>query len=279
MGIVLGVGEMLWDVFPSEKHLGGAPVNFVYHCRQMGLDAQPVSRIGTDALGKEIQAVLKAKNIPADWVQVDEKHPTGTVKVTMSGTDHTFTIMEGAAWDFIEASDKLLTSAKNAEAICFGTLAQRNPVSRETILSMVKACNGLKIYDINLRQHFYSKEIIEKSLSLADVLKLNIRGQSPEDIGRGLLSKYNLETVCVTRGGDGAMLLAGDEVVEVAGEKVALVDTVGCGDAFCAAMVCGLLRGKPLETVVKNANRVGLFVAGQAGGTPSWPKEMKAKLS
>jgi fructokinase len=290
MGLVMGLGEMLWDLFPSEKHLGGAPVNFVYHCRQMGLDAWPVSRIGKDALGNEILAILMAKNIPADWVQIDETRPTGTVKVTMSGTNHTFTIMENVAWDFIETNDQLLASAKKADAVCFGTLAQRNVVSRETILTLVKACPGLKVYDINLRQNFFSKDIIENSLYLADVLKLNIdelwmlremldiSRKTPEDIGRGVLSKYKLKTVCITRGGDGAMLIGKNEIAQIGGENVNVVDTVGCGDAFCAALVHGLLGGKSFETVVKNANRVGLFVAGQAGGTPVWTDELRASL-
>jgi fructokinase len=290
MGMVLGVGEMLWDIFPAEKHLGGAPVNFAYHCRQMGLDARPVSRIGKDALGEEILGILKAKGIPAGFVQIDEERLTGTVKVAMAGTSHTFTITEDVAWDYIEADDELLAAAREAEAICFGSLAQRSGKSRETILAMVKACGGLKVYDINLRQTFFSKEIIEGSLGVADVLKLNedeiwvlgemlgLGGEDMAAVSREILSRYGLKVVCVTRGENGALLVSENEVADEPGEKAEVVDTVGCGDAFCAAMVAGILKGKPLKTIAREANRVGLFVAGMAGGTPGWTEEMKREI-
>lgn len=286
MSKVLGIGEMLWDIFPTGKFLGGAPTNFAFHCRQMGLEAWPVSRIGDDELGREILADLKKKNLSVDLIQIDRQRPTGTVRVEMEGTGHRFTITENVAWDFIQPEEKALQAARAAAAICFGSLCQRNEVSRSTIMKVVRECPGLVVFDINLRQSFYTRDIIEDSLEFSNVLKLNheeiwvlqklleIPGETAEDISRAIIKEFDLDLVCITRGGEGALLVSPTQVVDQPGQPVKVVDTVGCGDAFCAAMVNGLLKKKDLAVIAKEACRVGEFVAGQAGATPEWIHKM-----
>lgn len=286
MSKVLGVGEILWDIFPTGKFLGGAPVNFVYHCRQMGLDAHPVSRVGNDDLGREILADVKAKGVPADLIQTDPDHPTGTVRVEMAGTEHRFIITENVAWDFIRAEPRVLAAARESAAVCFGSLAQRSEASRAAIMAIVNECPGLRVFDINLRQQFFTREIIEDSLEFSNVLKLNgdevavlreMLGLAQTDtaqVCRTIMKEYDLSLVCVTRGAQGALLVSPSDVVDQPGSEVAVVDTVGCGDAFTAALVHGLLTKKDLATIARNACRVGEFVATRPGGTPPWPEEM-----
>jgi fructokinase len=286
MGKILGIGEVLWDLFPTGKFLGGAPANFVFHCRQMGLDAHPVSRVGHDDLGREMLADLTAKDIPTGLVQTDRQRPTGTVRVDMQGAGHRFTITENVAWDFLAPDPDALTEAKRARAVCFGSLAQRSDVSREAIRALVRACPGLIVFDINLRQHFYTRQIIEDSLDLSTVLKLNndevkvlkdlldLSGRTDAEIAREILEEFSLDLVCVTRGPNGAMLVNEDDVADQPGKSVKVADTVGCGDAFTAVLVSGLLEEKDLATIVRTACRVGEFVATQSGATPPWPKEL-----
>jgi len=286
MGVVFGIGELLWDIFPSGKFLGGAPVNFAYHCRQMGLEAFAVSRIGHDPLGRELLNDLHTKNLPTDFIQVDPKYPTGTVRVEMEGTNHRFIITEGVAWDYIEVEERVLKGVERAQAVCFGSLCQRNAKSRSTVLQLARTCPGLRVFDINLRQHFFSREIIEDSLKVSNVLKLNIdelillqsmlelSKNKPADMAREILDRYHLKLVCVTRGAEGALLVGERDVVDHPGRAVPVVDTVGCGDAFTAAMVHGLIHQKPLDVIAADASRVGEFVAGQSGATPPWPKEL-----
>jgi fructokinase len=286
MGKILGIGELLWDIFGAEKFLGGAPTNFIFHCRQMGWEAWPVSRIGKDELGEEILGNLRHKNIPADLIQIDYQKPTGTVRVEMEGTGHRFTITDDVAWDYILADEKSLSAARGASAVCFGSLCQRNEISRSSIIKLIRECPGLVVFDINLRQNFYTRDIIEDSLEFSNVLKLNneeilvlqemlgIPGQTMEEICRGILKEFDLDLVSVTRGAGGAMLVSQTEVADQPGRPVTVVDTVGCGDAFCAVLVNGLLKKKTLSVIAKEACRVGEFVAGKAGGTPEWGKEM-----
>jgi fructokinase len=286
MGKVLGLGEILWDIFGDTKFLGGAPTNFVFHCRQMGLEAWPVSRIGKDELGQEILGDLRKKNIPADLIQIDYQKPTGTTRVEMEGTGHRFTITEDVAWDYIMADEKSLSAARGASAICFGSLGQRNDISRSSIMKLIRECSGLVVFDINLRQHFYTRDIIEDSLEFSNVLKLNndeilvlqemlgIPGQKTEEICRGIMKEFDLDLVSVTRGAEGAMLVSEKDVADEPGRPVTVADTVGCGDAFCAVLVNGLLKKKELSVIAREACRVGEFVAGKTGATPEWGKEI-----
>jgi len=287
MARILGIGELLWDVFPHGKILGGAPANFVFHCRQMGHPAMTVSRIGDDDLGREMLRALSLRQNPATLVQIDPARPTGTVQITMNGEAHSFAIVEEVAWDFLQPSKALRTEAEASDAVCFGSLAQRNEVSRTTILDLVGLCRGLRLFDINLRQHFYSRSIIENSLKLATALKLNdeeivtlgelleLKAEAPAAIARSLIEGYQLDVVCVTRSSQGAMMVSPDRVVEHPGFTSKVADTVGCGDAFSAVLVDGMLRGKDLYEICEHANRVGAFVASQAGATPEWPDELR----
>ncbi|MDP6490582.1 MAG: PfkB family carbohydrate kinase, partial [Kiritimatiellia bacterium] len=172
---VAGIGELLWDVFPEGKRLGGAPVNFSYHGHQLGATGYPVSAVGPDALGVEIREVLLAKRLPDEFVMIDKEHPTGTVQVTLNSGKPSYEICEGVAWDYVPLTNDLITLATKADAVCFGSLAQRNGVSRSTIHAFLGAMRdeALKIFDVNLRQDFFSKEIIEASLAHASVLKLS----------------------------------------------------------------------------------------------------------
>ncbi|MFA5863595.1 MAG: carbohydrate kinase [Phycisphaerae bacterium] len=290
MGKILGIGEVLWDIFPNGKYLGGAPVNFVYHCRQMGLDAYPVSRVGSDELGTELLGEMTTKGIPTDFIQIDPDHPSGTVRVEMTGEKHRFIIMEPAAWDFIEGDDKVMSAVRRAEAVCFGTLGQRNTASQSAIMAMLYECQGLVVFDINLRQKFFSREVIEDSLEFSHVLKLNddeimvikellgLSGQGIAEIAREILGEYGLDLVCVTRGAQGAILVSEKRVVEQPGTAVGIADTVGCGDAVTAVLVHGLVCKKELEVIARDACRVGEFVAGQAGATPVWTEELRKTI-
>ncbi len=290
MGIILGIGELLWDIFPTGKFLGGAPANFAHHCRQLDLDARPVSRVGEDHFGHELITDLKNKGIPTNLIQIDPVHPTGTVQVKMNGTAHDFVITENVAWDYIALEVDALETAADADAICFGSLAQRSPDSRIAIQEMIRACPGLIVYDINLRQNFYSPQIVEDSLGLSNVLKLNLdelavlkemldlQEREPVGLCRELIRAYSLEMVCVTRAADGALIVGVDELVDYPGEKVDVVDTVGCGDAYTAVLVYGLLNNKELVTIARDAAKVGTFVAAQPGATPIWPEELKKQI-
>jgi len=241
-----------------------------------------ISRVGEDELGRELRAELKTRAIPMELVQRDQTYPTGTVHVEMEEQTHRFRITEKVAWDFIALEEKAITIARKAKAICFGSLGQRNKVSRSTILRTVEASSGLIVFDINLRQTYFARENLEESLAMADVLKLNheegyvlneiftLNEKTIEGIGRKLLQKYKLDLVCVTRGGDGAIMINAAETIEQPGRKVEVVDTVGCGDAFTASLVNGLLKKKDLRTIAQEACRHGEFVATQTGAMPLW---------
>jgi len=293
---VTGIGELLWDVFPSGKRLGGAPVNFACHCGQLGAEAYPVSCIGRDALGAEIKEVLASLNVDSSYVTEDAKHPTGIVQVTLDANGKpSYEICEGVAWDVFPMSGTLGDLAQKADAVCFGSLAQRNVVSRATIrrfLKMMKP-DSLKIFDVNLRQEFYSKEIIADSLALCNVLKLSdeelpvlaemfgLSGSVQEQLD-ALIKTFDLKLIAYTRGPDGSLLMAADEVSDHPGCPGDAVNSVGAGDSFTATLCVGLLNKKPLTEINEQANRVATFVCSQDGATPVLPSEiaegkMKAK--
>jgi fructokinase len=279
--VVAGVGELLWDIFPEGKRLGGAPVNFSYHCRQLGATGYSVSAVGNDELGAEIRAVLVAKSLPDLFVAMDETHPTGTVQVTLENGKPSYEICEGVAWDHIPMSGKLETLAKKTDAVCFGSLAQRNDVSRATIHAFLDAMrpDALKIFDVNLRQTFFSKEIIEASLVHSNILKLSdeelpvlsdlfgIFGSVSEQL-EALRAKFDLKLIAYTRGPDGSLLVAADEASDHPGCPGEAINSVGAGDSFTATLCMGLLNQKPLAEINHHANRMATFVCSQDGATP-----------
>jgi fructokinase len=280
---VVGLGELLWDLLPSGKQLGGAPANFAYITSLLGDRGIPASRLGQDALGSEAIRRLVELALPAEFIQRDAEYPTGTVKVEV---DHTgqprFEISESVAWDFLEWTPQWQKLARETDAVCFGSLAQRSEPSRSTIRRFLRATRpgAVRVFDVNLRQKFYSREVLADSMKLATILKLNheelpklmalfeLEHRSERESARRLLSLHDLKLVCITRGNAGSLLLSPDECSEHPGFRVKIADTVGAGDAFTAAMVHGYLRKMPLPQINEAANRVGAWVASQPGATP-----------
>src|SRR5713101_4257283 len=171
---ILGIGEVLWDLLPAGPRLGGAPCNFAFHCRQLGHASAPVSRVGAGELGLALRQELHSLDLPTEFIQIDSIHPTGTVRVDVDAAGQPrYTIAENVAYDFLEWDDRFLELLSKVRAVCFGTLAQRNPVSGKTIQQMLRQTQALRVFDINLRQRFYSREIVDESLHLCDWVKLN----------------------------------------------------------------------------------------------------------
>jgi fructokinase len=278
---IVGLGEVLWDLLPAGKVLGGAPFNFTFHCHQLGHSAVMVSRVGHDDFGREIRAAMAGLGLSDVFVQEDGEHPTGTVGVELDANGQpSFTIHPGA-WDHLAWEDRLEALFAHAQAICFGTLIQRNAVARETVRRALRAGrNALIVYDVNLRQQFYSRAIVEESLRLSRWVKLNdgelvvlremfgLSGSSESALVGDLRKRFGIELVALTRGERGCLVQTADEEESVAGVPVLVVDTIGAGDAFTAGLVCRVLEAKPIAEAAQFANRLAACVAGKAGGTP-----------
>jgi fructokinase len=294
---VIGVGEVLWDLLLTGPQLGGAPANFAYHAHALGAQAHVITRVGKDDHGREIIRRFHEMGLPETAVQIDETVPTGTAKVALSGDGLAhFTIQENVAWDLIAATDEAVAVARRAHAICFGSLAQRCEPSRRTIQHLVAATppDALRVFDINLRQRFYSRDVIEQSLQLANVLKLNddelprladmfgLTGSTVDQIGQ-LAHTFSLRLVALTRGPNGSLLYQkhNDEArwSDCPSRPVKVVDTVGAGDSFTAAMVLGLLRKMDLDEINTIANEVARYVCSQPGATPTMPVEFAQRFS
>jgi fructokinase len=283
--LVVGLGELLWDLLPAGKQLGGAPANFAYITSLLGDDGIPASRLGQDALGAAAIRRLGELALPTEFIQKDADHPTGTVQVEVDATGQPrFEISESVAWDFLDWTPQWQTLAQQADALCFGSLAQRSERSRATIGKFVLASqqrNAVQVFDVNLRQNFFSAQVLAESMRLATIVKLNheelprimrlfeLEHHRDEDSARHLLSLYDLKLVCVTRGQGGSLLISAEESSEHPGLRVKVADTVGAGDAFTAALVHGYLRGTSLAQINENANRVGAWVATQSGAMPT----------
>lgn len=281
--IVVGIGELLWDLLPSGKQLGGAPANFAYMTNLLGGGGIVASRLGDDPLGKEALQRLTYFGVRTEFVQKDSLHPTGTVKVQLDNGQPRFEILQPVAWDFLEWAPGWDQLVSEADAVCFGSLAQRSETSRDTIRRFLLKMRpqAHRIFDVNLRQDFCSSEVIEKSLALATIVKLNheevpivlrslgLGDRGPRDSARHLLKSFNLKLVCVTRGNAGSILVSAGECCEHPGFKVKMADAIGAGDAFTAALVQGYLRHLPLSEINESANRVGAWVATQHGGMPT----------
>jgi fructokinase len=281
--IVVGLGELLWDCFAESRLPGGAPANVAFHACQLGCRGIVCSRVGRDPLGDELLQFLAGQGLETAWVQRDESHPTSTVTVDTSEPLHPrFTIHENVAWDYLAFDRALEELAGRAAALCFGTLAQRSPVSREAIQRAIRAVRPgcLVVYDVNLRQHFYQREWVETSLRASRIAKLNedetveldkLLGFGAQDqllFARALLEQYGLDAVCITRGPRGCLLVAPLEMAEESGAPIEVADTVGAGDAFTAALIMGRLRGWPLRSQAAFANAVGGLVASRPGAMP-----------
>lgn len=282
--VVVGLGEILWDMLPEGRRLGGAPANFAFHATRLGREGVVASRVGEDELGREIETRLGDLGLSARALQRDPVRPTGVVRVELDAAGQPrYEIVEGVAWDAIEWDEALVALASSASAVCFGTLAQRSEPSRTTIRRFLESVpdDPLLVFDINLRGAFFDRETIEAGLLRARVAKLNdeeapvvarlLELDVPDDdraIARELARRYDLEVACVTRGARGSLLARGAEVAEHPGRAVRVSDTIGAGDAFLAALVHHLLRGSALERAGEAANLLGSLVAERAGATP-----------
>ena len=289
---VVGLGEVLWDLLPSGPQLGGAPANFAYHAQALGARAQVISRVGDDENGREGLRRLQTRGLDCSTIQHDESAPTGTVTVSLGENGvPDFTIRENAAWDQIVATPEALAAVREADAICFGTLAQRDPRSREALRTLVSAAraSALRILDLNLRPPHWQPETILWSISGANVLKLNheelatlapmlqLSGDERECVAQ-LGRRYGLVAVALTRGPRGSLLWTPSETVEHYGVAVEVRDTGGSGDAFTAALSLGLLAQWPLSKISDHANAVAAFVCSQDGAMPTLPDSLQTRF-
>lgn len=289
--IVVGMGEALWDVLPEGKKIGGAPANFAYHVSQFGLPSCVVSAIGDDALGKEIIENFTSKGL--DQLIAEVPYPTGTVQVEIDQTGiPLYDIKENVAWDNIPYTEHLDALAKRTKAVCFGSLAQRNVVSRETINhfldTMPKDDDSLIVFDVNLRQGFYNKEILCKSMQNCNILKINDEelitvsrmfgypGIELQDKCWILLGKYNLKMLILTCGINGSYVFTPGNVSFQPTPKVEVADTVGAGDSFTAAFIASILKGKSVTEAHTIAVKTSAFVCTQKGAMPILPPEYTA---
>ena len=286
---VIGIGEALFDVLPEGKKLGGAPANFAYHVSQFDLESCAVSAIGQDAYGEELTAELKSHHL--NYLIEQVPYPTGTVQVTLDTNGiPAYDIKEGAAWDNIPFTPTLEQAAHHCRAVCFGSLAQRNEVSRRTIHrfldSMPDGEGRLKVFDINLRQGFFTPEIISDSISRCNILKINdeelitvsrLFGYPGIDLENKcwlLLGKYNLQMLILTCGVNGSYVFTPGAVSFFETPKVEVADTVGAGDSFTGAFVASLLKGKSVREAHERAVQVSAYVCTQNGAMPVLPKDL-----
>jgi fructokinase len=282
--IIIGFGELLWDILDNEKLLGGAPANFGYHCQQLNADARIVSAIGKDVLGDEIVTHFKDKGLSTDYLQRISNHPTGTVtvKVDTKGIP-SYTIHEQVAWDYIEWNDALQSLSEKADAICFGSLSQRNLVSKTTLQRMLGSVSQrcLKVFDINLRPPYYHTAILSESLELANIIKMNVEeamivgemfnwGSDVPIIVKELFKKFNFQLIAITYGEEGSKLFTPDKESFMKVNAVKISDTIGAGDSFTAALVTGWLSQLPLAEIHELATNLSAFVCTQRGAMPSY---------
>ena len=285
---VIGIGEALWDMLPEGKKLGGAPANFAYHASQFGLEGLAVSAIGQDKLGEEIVEALEEHHLPYHLDRVE--YPTGTVQVTLDSRGvPQYEIKTGVAWDNIPYTKELADLAANCQAVCFGSLAQRSPVSRESIGLFLDAVpeDCLKVFDINLRQDFYNKEVLEASFRRCDILKINdeelvvmarlfnLPGLALEEKCRYLIKEYDLKMLILTCGVNGSYVFYDGGMSFLETPKVQVADTVGAGDSFTGAFVGSLLTGKSVTEAHETAVKVSAFVCTQSGAMPTIPDNLK----
>lgn len=276
--MVIGIGEFLFDLLPAGKQAGGAPVNFAYNAAGSGVRAYAISAVGNDALGEELVGIATDRGIRLIAPVVE--HPTGTVDVSLDENGvPTFIIRENVAWDYIPCTREMETLAADADAVCFGTLSQRNPVSRNTIRRLLSLCkpSAMKVFDINLRQDFYSMPLIEESLELSDVLKINddeleelrrmtgLQEPDTETLCRKLISGYGLSMLILTAGSKFSSVYTADGGCStLPTPHVDVVDTVGAGDAFTGTFIASVLNGMP----VKEAHRRAVDVAAEVCTKP-----------
>ena len=286
---IVAVGEIVWDLFPAGRQLGGSPANFAVHAHGLGGDVALVSRVGADALGREALAVLRERGMSLEALQIDAEARTGTVDVTVAGDGQPeYRIVENVAWDYIEADATALRAAAAADAFCFGSLAQRGDSSRRAIRSLLAATRPdcLRLFDVNRRMPYWSAAVVTESLSLANAVKLNdveltvltemfgLPADERTAIAQ-LATRYSLKLTALTRGAKGSLLYAGGEWSDRPALKVDVRDAVGAGDAFTAALTLGYLAGWSLDRINAHALAVAAWVCLHPGATPLLPGELR----
>lgn len=278
--IAVGLGEILWDVFPERKVLGGAPANFAYHISQFGFNGYALSAVGNDLLGKEIFSSLEEKQL--NYLIEKTDYPTGTVNVKLNNRGiPEYEICENVAWDNIPFTSATENLAKDTDIVCFGSLAQRSEVSRNTIQKFIQTMpsSSLKIFDVNLRLKFYTKEVIDQSLKLANMMKLNdeevlhiaeLFGWSGDEqsICQRLLEDYELKILILTKGTSGSFVFTKKQTSFLPTPKIKVADTVGAGDSFTAAFTAAYMQGERIEDAHQLAVEVSAYVCLQHGAMP-----------
>ena len=292
--VVVGLGEVLWDVYPDAAYFGGAPANFASHAASLNAESWMASSVGVDELGDRALETLRQHEVDSACVARDAEHPTGRVDVTLDSLGRaSYEFADNTAWDHLAWSNALDSLARRCDVVCFGTLAQRSPQSRDTIQQFVKTTpsSALRMFDVNLRKRFYDAAVVDQSLRLATALKLNeeelpivarlcgVNGSDPRDAMRALMTMYSLRLVALTRGPGGATLIAGAEESTSPAPTTTVVDTVGAGDAFTAAVVIDILAGLPLPEVNAHANAVASFVCSQPGAVAALPDYLRSAAS
>ena len=284
-GPIVGVGELVWDLLPEGPQGGGAPFNFAFHCHQLGHPAIIVSRVGDDELGHRLRAEVNDRGLTDQFVQTDSQHATGTVQVQINESGQpAYAIAENVAYDFLEWDWRLEELARSARAVCFGTLAQRCVESRETIRRFIQTTRQragvVRVFDVNLRQQYGTRDQVEALLHLADWIKLNeqelltlrrwfdLRGGDVDALEQ-LCANAPMRLACLTRGERGCLLWNKEDVIDDPGIRVPVVDTVGAGDAFTAGLLIQVLEGSTLRQAAEFANRLAALVASRRGATPT----------
>ncbi len=291
--LMVGLGEVLWDLLPSRKVLGGAPANFAYMATVFGDRGIVASRIGKDELGREACEILNDAGVSTSYLQHDDRYETGVTNVLLDSEGQPgFTIKEHVAWDFLHWTPDWEELSSRVDVVCYGSLAQRSQTSAETIERFLRNTpeNALRICDANLREPFYNLDTLRRSFRFADILKLNEQelfqvsssfgfGNSDEiEIAKRLLDKFDLDLICVTRGARGSLLISDRKIIEHAGINVDVADAVGAGDAFTACVAHYYVQGRPLEEISESANRIAAWVATQVGATPLVSDAQLAKI-
>ena len=281
---VVAIGELLWDVLPSGKKLGGAPSNFIYHCSKSGLKSFLLSAVGKDKLGNDAISQMKEKNIDSNYIQINDKR-TGTVEIKISdGGVPTYNILDDVAWDYIQINKENKILINKADILYFGTLAQRNSYSKRTITKLLSGFKNKKlvVYDLNLRKNYYSKKIIFDSIHNSNILKLNLEElkiltnlkisvkETKEKQLEYLLKKFDLKLIALTMGEKGSMLVTKSEISYLPAIDVKIIDTVGAGDAFTASAVISFANGISLNQTHHKAVKIASLVCSKSGGMPNY---------